>query len=64
MSHVQQIIKQAEEKSPTTNPAQSAIGVGISELPKENAMGVWFFLFASMGFMALGVFLISKAFHS
>lgn len=63
MSQVHQLIRDAEQKGASGNPKADAVGVGVSNLHRESIRGVWFFLIAAIGFLALGIFFISRAFN-
>lgn len=62
MSQVQQMIEDAEKKgiSAKPEPHTTSVGVGLSGIQKDESPGIWVFLFTSMCFLALGLFLISK----
>lgn len=62
MSQVQEMIKDAEKKdiSAKTQPQPTSLAIGYEGGAKDDSPSVWVFLFASMCFLALGLFLISK----
>lgn len=64
MSQIQRLIQSAEQKEILSVRHTDTMGFSTQSLEQPRTRGIWVFFVISVGFFALGIFLISRSFQT